>query len=563
MTPSFASLVVTCLTLVGSAPPAPTGVERSAPPTTMVVSDAEVSAALDLAGANRGELERFLGRYDYDGGHATDVDVEKRDAARWLVANMPGHGFAVISLETADGTVVPFDATEHRNLADAKAALRTLERERGPLDFRRERFVADVATITADQLIGNHELAFATRRHDAWAAQLDFRSFCEFVLPYRGSEEALDPRWRAEATELVAPVLASLRGVHGDQEAAPREPELDDVVRAVRKAAKSWVKFRQLYYLHPTDQNWTEMRTSREGRCEDQTNMVVFAARAAGVVVADDFTPFWADRDNNHAWDVALDANGRGSTKLAHRAAKVYRRVYGRQPDAVGGMREPGERMPSGLAANNVLDVTAQYVPVTDVALTLVPPPGQRFAYLCVFNGGEWRAVAGVIVRDGAVTFHDVGRDALYLPAWFDGGAMVPAGAPFRLTADGERRAFEESARRGSIVLATRSPNDAQASESTAGDSSGGQTEPTGSTTSVPPSGESASVRVRSAGTYDVLAWSIESGAWRTIASVEVTKQASVRVDGVPIDALLWVREAEGERLERPFAIDNGHERRW
>ena len=44
------------------------------------------------------------------------------------------------------------------------------------------------------------------------------------------------------------------------------------------------------------------------GRCEDIANRTTYAARAVSLATATDFTPAWAHRDNNHAWNVLLDA---------------------------------------------------------------------------------------------------------------------------------------------------------------------------------------------------------------------------------------------------------------
>jgi hypothetical protein len=78
----------------------------------------------------------------------------------------------------------------------------------------------------------------------------------------------------------------------------------------VRAAAHPWTGFTDLFYLHPTDQSYAEMCERRLGRCEDITNMVSFGMRSVAAMCASDYTPWWAASDNNHAWEVVLDANG-------------------------------------------------------------------------------------------------------------------------------------------------------------------------------------------------------------------------------------------------------------
>lgn len=51
--------------------------------------ESKVEAALRLAGENRAELERVLEHFEAGG------DKEKAAAARFIVGNMPGHGFPI------------------------------------------------------------------------------------------------------------------------------------------------------------------------------------------------------------------------------------------------------------------------------------------------------------------------------------------------------------------------------------------------------------------------------------------------------------------------------------
>ena len=425
------SVLLASLVLVACVTPRPSPPSDAVAPMARAgeeIDDASIASALDRAGPNRAEIERYLARY------ASDEDVQKRLAARWLVANMPGHGFTRISLMRPDGTIVPFDVSEHRNLAEAQAELDRLGKESGPLSFRVERFDEDLRTLSADDLIANQELAFASWRAAPWAASISFATFLEHILPYRGSSEPFDPTWRPEARERLAPTLAGLAASLG------RDPTLDEAAPATLKAAKKWVKFRPLYYLHPTDQSWSEMAASKAGRCEDQSNAAVYAARSVATVVAGDFTPFWADRDNNHAWEVVLDEHGAGSVHLAHRPAKVFRRTFGAQPGSLGSLLRPGERAVDGLAERGVLDVTSQYVSTSDIGVSVGRPPGnERFAYLCVFNGGAWHAVHFALVEGGDARFADMGREVLYLPAWRADNGVAAASAPFLLHADGSR----------------------------------------------------------------------------------------------------------------------------
>ena len=125
------------------------------------------------------------------------------------------------------------------------------------------------------------------------------------------------------------------------------------IAKYIQKDVHKWVRFDSLYYLHPTDQSFEEMNETRMGRCEDITNMMLYAMRAYGIPAAGDYTPFWADRDNNHAWQVILDKNGQGKGGLSNRAAKIYRKVYSIQRDSLGAIKRKREDVPRWLAGKN------------------------------------------------------------------------------------------------------------------------------------------------------------------------------------------------------------------
>ena len=128
--------------------------------------DARISDALREAGSNRGEIESFLRRYEQD------RDAQKRLASRWLVANMSGHGYAVIRLADADGTELAFDAKEHPNLERAKAALDAIEAEHPTASFRKVRFESDLEHASAEFLATHLDRAFEAWRTQPWAKSI-------------------------------------------------------------------------------------------------------------------------------------------------------------------------------------------------------------------------------------------------------------------------------------------------------------------------------------------------------------------------------------------------------
>jgi hypothetical protein len=515
---------------------------HAAPMAATDPSDAAVRAAVAKAGTNAPEIECFLARF-------VAGDAEKRLAARWLVANMPGHGFQLFALRDAKDNDIPFDIDDFRTLDAAQQRLDALEKEHGSVDFKPARFDADLEHATCAYLTENLEDAFRCWRTDPWMRDVEFGVFLEFVLPYRGSNEPLSPGWRTAARERIAPELAKL---------GPNAT-LAKVTTTAIDAGHAWVPFSDRYYMHPTDQSYADMCRTRLGRCEDITNMITFAARASGGMVASDFTPWWANRDNNHAWEVAVDATGQGTAGLSNRAAKVYRKSFSVQADSLGAIRTDADKVPGFLKSRTIRDVTAQYEPVSEVRLScdragpagtagirLAPPSSAAgtFAYLAVFNGGEWRPIEWARPADGRAVFHDMGRGILYLPVWSDGSKSFPAGAPLILDDGGRVHPIPDLPNPATppftLVAATTVPPTPDADTR--------RTKP--------------QVKVEAGKEYELFIWRAPDG-WTSLGKRTAAADAPVAFESVPQGALCWLRAADGRALERPFTMEDGVQRFW
>lgn len=484
---------------------------------------AEVEQTLDAAGDNRAELQRVLEHY------RQQEDPQKLQAAQFLIANMAGHGYAVIALVDADGNEVEYDALDYAGFKEAQEALDALEQEHGELEFKRRRFDKDVQTVTADYLIENIELAFEAWRGKPWARSLSFDAFCQHVLPYRGSNEPINPTRRA-CLERYSDLESRLGNTSDPKEAAD----------LVQRDVHSWVRFSDLYYLHPTDQSFADMNDRRLGRCEDITNMMMYAMRANAIASASDYTPAWADRDNNHAWQVILDENGRGKAGLSNRAAKVYRKTYAVQRDSLGCRKTEDEEVPRWLAGKNFIDVTGQYLDTTDVHIRLTndAPADARFAYLCVFNGGEWRAIHWGKIAGDEVTFTEMGRNIAYLPAYYHEKELVPAAPPFILTSEGTVKPL--SADQGDhleVEIAATAPETPDADTLIA----------------------RPVIVVKPGKTYELFLWMNE---WVSLGQ-QVAGAQPVAFEAVPTGGLYWLVEEDSRRLERIFTIEDGRQVWW
>jgi hypothetical protein len=486
------------------------------------VSDAHVTEALEAAGDNRAELERALAAAEDSG------DAEERTSMRFLVANMPGKGYVVTHLADADGNVIPFDTMAYETFAESRAAIEALEKEHGELHWSRDRIVLDVETITSDFLVRHVELSLATWRAAPGHRRVGFDAFLNHVLPYRGSQEPLDP-WLQPLRERYAEIPGDVGEDSGK------------LYKWVTEDVASRVRFDERFYLHPTDQGFSEMEASSLGRCEDITNAQTFAARALSLATAADYTPAWAHRDNNHAWNVLLDADGRGFTKAYDHAAKVYRKTYALQRGNLPYQLPEGREGPNRfLNSKSYVDVTTQYMPTTDVTVTLESEAvaGEGFVYICVFNGGEWTAIHWARIEDGRATFTAMGRNIVYLPAVHDGEALVPAAPPLLLHENGGVETLAGGTATSDLLATSVRPRQK----------------------SVDTHVETPVSYLEAGQEYVLQRWA--GGDWTEVERFTAGEEPR-RFTDLPSGALYWLVKAESRRLERVFTLQSGAQRWW
>jgi len=493
----------------------------------------DVAAALESAGANRGELERVLRHY------ADAGDPQKLRAAEYLIANMPGHSYALLAFYDSTHAEVPFDVLAYRDYPTLEAAFDTIQKARGKIDYDRKEIFRDLEAMRADLLIHHIDLAFQAWRERPWARSLSFDDFLAYVLPYRGSNEPLED-WRRFFLARYADLPSRMKD--------PTDPI--EAATLINRDLRDWFHFDPRYYYHPTDQGLSEMLHTKLGRCEDMTNLTIYAMRANGLGVTSDYTPFWADAANNHAWNAILDRQGKviifmgaeadpGSYALSGRAAKIYRKTYAEQRENLAFRKSKNEAVPGWLGSKNYCDVTAAYQPVTDVTVDLVRevPDSVHFAYLCVFNAGEWQAVHWAAIERGRAVFRDMGRNIAYLPAYYMHGKMVPAAPAFILEKNATLRPLAPRDGTAQTLILAATTRHAQV-ESTVG---------------------TQSTFLEPARDYELFYW---RDAWVSLGRAKAG-DAPLAFAGAPEGALYWLVGAESSREEERIFTYEGDAQVW
>ncbi len=493
----------------------------------------DVTSVLDKAGENRSQLENVIAHYE------AQKDSLKLEAALYLIANMEGHSYVTYYLHDSSDAEIEFDITAYANYKELTAAADSIEATRGVIDYDKKDAVEDAQIITADYLIKQTDLAFRAWQEKPWAQHLTFEQFKEYVLPYRGSNEPLEP-WREQFFSKYEGIADSLTD--------PSDPVQAAIL--INNDVRSWFGFDPRWYYHPTDQGLSEMLQTGLGRCEDMTNITIYAMRANGIAITSDYTPYWANTGNNHAWNAILLRDGSvvpfmgaeanpGEYNLSHGAAKIYRKTFGQQKENLIFQERKQETIPRWLKRGNYRDVTADYMKVVNPVIIFSDPIPDSIdiAYLSVFNSGEWKPIDWARISDNRATFEDMGTDLAYLPTLYKNEENIPFGVPFLLGDDGSMLKF--TADSSSLI--------------TAGLTSTTKRNQKGSQEGIEKS------FLKKSTVYELFYYDF---GWQSVGKATATDKP-LEFENVPSGALYWLVADGSNREERIFSLENGKQVWW
>ncbi len=384
----------------------------------------DVERTLRFAGDNRSELERVLERYRVSG------DKDKYRAACFLIGNMGGLSSKVGP--ALDEYYERLSAFYDRPDADVYSLYDFQDSLFAALDFSGLETFYDAQRINSDYLIKRIEDAFSVR-DSKWAQGLNFKDFCEYVLPYRVGNEVLED-WFSDYRLTFGPSLDTL--------CQRPASSLEDFCIAVNGLFPEPHRSYTGYPSSKPSASPSSLKRIAGGTCEDYLGLFTYLGRSYGIPVATDYTPQWANHSKNHSWCGVIRGDSTyhysvggwlspvKERKFSYKLPKVYRRMFSVQREAPGA-RESPEKLPPTLRSARIRDVSSEYMPVTDVSLSGLFREGRsRYVFLCCFDDKNWVAVSGEKRRGAEVTVSDMGYPAVYLPAYYTGGTLIPAQHP-------------------------------------------------------------------------------------------------------------------------------------
>ena len=379
------------------------------------LQDDKLGHALCLAGQNRPELEKVLDHYA-----DTPPDSLKLQAARFLIENMPGH------YTLAGGEVDSLQKKIDNTTAESYYFRKVLNIAIGNLDFLANSTYPeyDLQHIKADFLIHHIDRIFEYREQLPWLRELPRDIFFEYVLPYRFKHERLDT-W-----------IDSLRIDPQHLQCALEADNTRYTLWNTRLALA--LDSRPFSTAHPLIEE--VLRQPLQSDCRNLAVKDHFQGRLSMLPVAIDFFPHYANRNGYHYWVTAISPDMRKIDipgVLERRAAKVFREMFSIQPHVVP---PKGEYVPDFFRNPHYKDVTDEYFRTADVRvrpLREVRKP-TRYAYLCSFCNLYWETSAIGEWTSQGIEFTKMGRNIVYLPAYFRLTKLTPLNYPFVLSAAGE-----------------------------------------------------------------------------------------------------------------------------
>lgn len=446
-------------------------------------TDKRLEQALHLAGENRNELEKVLEHYKND--------TLKLKATKFLIVNMPGHtGYdpAIIPVlqPVYKKHVAISEKYDWKRPDGWRKEINDLwNKERMEIDLYKYPDKQDIQTVKADWLIKEIDLVFKAWKENIYTKDAPFDEFCKYILPYRFNDKFCFDNNREifynqhhgifnDASKDFKEITDSLHFMY------------NDIMNSVGYAASMPIC------------DITSYKLIKRGICDIQTQFNSHLMSALGMAITTDFVPMWGNRTEGHSWN-ALIVNGKtypfepfwdnerwkydrlynnksfdlGAGKF--RLPKVFRKSFEYYLDGpMINKSENKNNIPPLFKNPWIRDVSSEYFQTSDITVNISEtiPDKTGYCYLCVYNAQymTWNPVQWGKINKKKVTFKGMGRDIVYLPAFFRNGAVIPAAPAFILDKDGYYKQLKHNQyEKESIIVNTTTPLSTQFTKMLAG----------------------------------------------------------------------------------------------
>lgn len=411
----------------------------------------EVEKALTLSGSNKKELQKVIEYYQ------EPKDSLKLKAAYFLIKNM-SNKYSIVGegLEKLNTIFPAIEKARKQNIVERDpnsdkyliidSLWNNLSMKNGKLIHFSLSIKQDLNTIKSDFLIENIEYSFKAWNFP-WSRHLSFEEFCEYILPYRVSEESLES-WRPAVYDKYKPLMDSLK--------ASNLKDPVKVCKIINKQILSKWIYSPTLMKYPVAMTADNLMKGYMGSCKHQVALATFTMRALGIPVVCEQVPHYGNRSLGHDFNGVLSKNGNfidfeagdnkrfgkilDSQKEQERyIPKIYRSTYSLSNKSLIALKPKNEIIPIFFTNQSITDVTSQYLPVSSIKIKLTTqvPANCSYVYLCVFDNKNWQAVGWSKIIKNEVIFTNMGTGILYMPMYYVNSKLVTASSSLILDRTG------------------------------------------------------------------------------------------------------------------------------
>jgi hypothetical protein len=416
-----------------------------------------VDIVLQQAQENRVQLESVIKHFQYE------VNQEKLYATYYLIGNMSDkYSYSGDAVTDYDSIFRILDSLYHKKvkmLTESpvlKLKWDSLTNEYGMPNQLFADKISDSKNIKANLLIECIDVSYKVWKTNRFNKDISFPQYCEYLLPYRISNERLDPWMKYLNAE-----FKYFRDTVNANSNFQLAKKMDALLR-------KRIGLNHTIDKYPFDMTAKQMEMARRGACKHLVNYEAMVMRSNGIPVSLDFALHWGDIDKGHEWLALIDGKQKpfafnaaqeefeGFNKVTYRFAKVYRKSFAAQ-----NTDHPADDtdIPSNLFDNHRLDVTAEYTRTADLMVPLPYPSlfNNKHAIICTY-GKQWVPQSWGYIKNGTVEFRNIGTNLVYMAMYYHDKKLFPAAPPFIVDVNGKIESIKPSTQKEDLVLLRKAP---------------------------------------------------------------------------------------------------------
>ncbi|MCK9414683.1 MAG: hypothetical protein M0Q53_20445 [Prolixibacteraceae bacterium] len=408
-------------------------------------------SALEQAGTNKEELLKVIDHYKKD-----PADSMKLRAAYFIIENMPGHfSYDTSYLYKYRPVIEKIKILREKGLTidvirlQVNPVMDSLI-EKYPLSNVYSNIENDLTFIKSKLIISNIDQAFESYIANPFKDSIRFEDFLEYVLPYRAQDGSCLEEWRPFFTQNYA--------LKAGEKFSNVHQLSDSLLYILNKIKVAWRVAHQYPYLKLND-----FLISRMTHCPQKCWFNCLLLRSFGIPVTSDFVPSSRVHESGHEWNALRLKDGLypfdpywedslrylkaiyAREKLHPRIGpiehtKVYRKTFKINiTELLEHAIRSGEEIPPFFRNPFLKDVTDEYLKTYAIETHVINNKTKAdYAYACVFGYNQvWTPVEFGKIKKGKVTFNSMGSVNVYLPSFYQFGAIIPAAYPILLNKDG------------------------------------------------------------------------------------------------------------------------------